>query len=86
MDIWHRLVAVNIHPADRVGRVVLGIAGIALALAVPTGWGWVGLYPLFTGLLGTSPLYLMLGIGVPARRGATKPPHPMPPITPKNDG
>ena len=49
--------------ADRVARVVLGIALIALVFVGPqTPWGWLGLIPLATGLMGTCPIYSVLGI------------------------
>ena len=48
---------------DRVVRVVLGIVLIALALTGQfTPWGWIGVVPLLTGLIGTCPLYSMLGV------------------------
>ena len=47
----------NIGTIDRVLRVVLGIALIALALGAFPGytsvWGWIGIIPLATGLFGT---------------------------------
>jgi hypothetical protein len=48
---------------DRVLRVLVGLALIAIVFVGPqTPWGWVGLVPLLTGLVGTCPLYTMLGI------------------------
>jgi hypothetical protein len=48
---------------DRVLRVLVGLALIAIAFVGPqTPWGWVGLVPLLTGLVGTCPLYTVLGI------------------------
>lgn len=48
---------------DRVIRVILGIVLIALAV---TGrwapWGWIGVVPLATGLVGYCALYQILGI------------------------
>ena len=53
----------NEHSADRVIRVVLGIAVLSLVWIGPqTPWGWVGLVPLVTGLVGSCPLYRLLGI------------------------
>ncbi|MHB1567356.1 MAG: YgaP family membrane protein [Acidiferrobacter sp.] len=49
--------------ADRVIRVILGIVLISLAV---TGrwapWGWIGVLPLATGLIGYCGLYQLLGI------------------------
>ena len=48
---------------DRVLRVSLGAVLIALVFVGPrTPWGWVGLVPLITGLVGLCPLYSLLGI------------------------
>lgn len=48
---------------DRVLRVIVGLALIAIVFVGPkTPWGWVGLVPLLTGLVGTCPLYSILGI------------------------
>jgi Protein of unknown function (DUF2892) len=52
----------NVGSADRVFRILLGIALIALVFVGPqTLWGWIGVVPLLTGLFGTYPLYSMLG-------------------------
>lgn len=48
---------------DRVLRVVAGLGILSLAFVGPqTPWGYVGLVPLATGLIGFCPLYAMLGI------------------------
>lgn len=48
---------------DRVLRVLVGVALIALAFAETVGWwGWLGVVPLVTGLAGFCPLYNLLGI------------------------
>lgn len=48
---------------DRVVRTLVGIALLSLAFVGPkTLWGYVGLVPLATGLLGWCPLYTLLGI------------------------
>jgi O-antigen ligase len=56
---------------DRGLRVVAGLALIALAATGTVGvWGWIGIVPLATGLMGWCPLYSVLGIntcGVKAR-------------------
>jgi hypothetical protein len=54
---------VNEGTVDRALRVVVGIAVISLVFVGPqTPWGWVGLVPLVTGLVGNCPLYSVLGI------------------------
>jgi hypothetical protein len=53
----------NEHPIERVVRVALGLGLITMALVGPkTPWGWLGVVPLATGLLGSCPLYSLLGI------------------------
>jgi hypothetical protein len=48
---------------DRVLRVIVGIGLLALVFVGPqTAWGWIGLVPLVTGLVGICPLYSILGI------------------------
>lgn len=48
---------------DRALRVVVGLAVLSLVFVGPqTAWGWVGLVPLATGLIGFCPLYAILGI------------------------
>lgn len=53
----------NEGKVDRTLRVVLGAALIALVFIGPqTAWGWLGVVPLVTGLLGNCPVYSLLGI------------------------
>jgi hypothetical protein len=48
---------------DRVVRVGAGIGLIGLHLAGVLGpWAWIGVVPLLTGLVGSCPLYSVLGI------------------------
>ena len=48
---------------DRFLRVTAGIVLIALVFVGPkTPWGWLGIVPLATGLLGSCPVYSILGI------------------------
>ena len=52
----------NEHPVERMLRVVLGLGVLSLAFVGPKSpWGYLGLIPLATGLLGTCPLYTLLG-------------------------
>ena len=53
----------NEHAVDRIIRVVAGLALLSLVWIGPqTAWGWVGLVPLVTGLVGSCPLYRLFGI------------------------
>lgn len=48
---------------DRALRVIAGLVLIALAATGTVGlWGWIGIVPLATGLLGWCPAYTLLGI------------------------
>ena len=48
---------------DRVLRVVVGAGVLSLAFVGPhTPWGYLGVIPLATGLIGWCPLYAVLGI------------------------
>ena len=53
----------NIGGIDKALRLGLGLLLIGLGLFGPLGWwGAIGLVPLATGLLGTCPLYGVLGV------------------------
>jgi hypothetical protein len=53
----------NIGNIERIIRIVGGLVLIALAATSTVGvWGWVGLVPLATGLVGWCPPYSLLGI------------------------
>ena len=52
----------NEGAVDRVLRVVVGAGVLSLAFVGPqTPWGYVGVIPLLTGLVGYCPLYAILG-------------------------
>ena len=53
----------NVNNIERVVRVVIGAAIVSLVFVGPKSpWGWLGLVPIATGLLGWCPPYAMLGI------------------------
>ena len=57
-----KLLPTNEHPIDRTLRVVLGIVLLSLVFVGPhTLWGLLGIVPLATGVLGSCPLYTLLG-------------------------
>ena len=48
---------------DRALRVIAGLALVGLADTGTIGaWGWIGIVPIATGLIGWCPAYTMLGI------------------------
>jgi hypothetical protein len=54
---------VNIHPAERTIRVVVGLVVSSMAFWGPTSyWFLLGLVPVLTGLIGWCPPYQLLGI------------------------
>jgi hypothetical protein len=53
----------NVGGIDRILRIVVGLALIAATLLdVLPVWGWIGVVPLATGLVGLCPAYLPFGI------------------------
>ena len=54
---------INEGSIDRALRVIVGIALIAMVFVGPqTIWGWVGIVPFLTGVIGICPLYSILGL------------------------
>lgn len=53
----------NVGGIDRILRIIVGAGLLSLVLVGPqTPWGWIGLVPLLTGLLGYCPAYTLLGL------------------------
>jgi hypothetical protein len=53
----------NLGTLDRALRVALGLVLIALAVAGTIGpWGYIGVVPILTALVGFCPAYRLLGI------------------------
>jgi len=53
----------NVGTVDRVLRAIVGAVLIALVFVGPqTPWGWIGVVPLLSALVGFCPLYRVLGI------------------------
>ncbi len=48
---------------DRALRIILGLILLSLVFVGPqTAWGWIGIVPLATGLIGFCPLYKIIGL------------------------
>ncbi len=48
---------------DRALRIILGLILLSLVFIGPqTAWGWIGVVPLATGLIGFCPLYKIIGL------------------------
>ena len=53
---------INEGSLDRVVRVVVGLVLMAMAATGKVGaWGWIGIVPLLTGLVGFCPGYKLFG-------------------------
>lgn len=57
----------NMGTIDRALRLVAGLGLLAWALGLlpgiaPSVWGWIGLVPLGTALVGNCPAYSILGV------------------------
>lgn len=53
----------NIGNIERAIRAIVGIGLISLVFIGPqTVWGWIGVVPLATAIIGWCPPYAMLGI------------------------
>lgn len=53
----------NVGTIDRVIRIIVGLALIAIVFVGPqTPWGWIGIIPLATALIGWCPLYSIIGM------------------------
>ena len=65
-----KLTPTNVHPIERIIRIVIGLALLSLVFVGPkTLWGLIGLVPLATGLMSSCPLYTLFGIST-CRTGA----------------
>ena len=53
----------NIGHTDRELRVTVGVTLMGLAgYGIVGAWGWIGIIPLVTGVLGNCPAYSLLGM------------------------
>jgi Protein of unknown function (DUF2892) len=67
-----KLLPRNEHTLERAARIAIGLFLLALVFVGPqTSWGLLGLIPLATGLLGSCPLYTVLGISTCSTRAKT---------------
>ena len=55
----------NVGGIDRILRIVVGLVLIGLALTGTVGWwGFIGIVPLGTALIGFCPVYPLLGLSI----------------------
>lgn len=58
-----KLFSVNEGLVDRAIRIIIGVALLALTFRGPGyAWGYIGILPLLTGLVGVCPTYKLFGI------------------------
>ncbi len=60
--------ACNVGGADRVLRIAVGLAILAVGAYFRSWWGLVGLAPLLTGLFRCCPAYIPLGWSTAAKK------------------
>jgi hypothetical protein len=65
-----KLLPRNEGTVDRAVRVLAGIAILSLAFIGPkSAWGYIGIVPIVTGLLGSCPAYTLFGLSTcPVRK------------------
>ena len=60
----------NVGGIDRILRAIVGLGLISLVFVGPqTPWGWLGLLPLATAVLGWCPPYAIFGISTCSAKG-----------------
>lgn len=61
----------NIGNIERAVRITVGAAILSLAFVGPaTPWGYLGIVPLLTGLVGWCPPYALLGLSTCGKTGS----------------
>ncbi len=59
----------NVGGIDRFARIAIGLILIALTLTGTIGvWGWLGVVPLVTGIIGWCPPYALFGFSTCAMK------------------
>lgn len=59
----------NVGGIDRILRIVLGLVLIGLTVTGTIGvWGWLGVVPLATGIIGWCPPYAIFGFSTCAMK------------------
>ena len=60
---------VNMGGIDRTLRIVVGLALIVMAVTGTIGvWGWIGVVPLLTAIVGYCPAYAPFGLSTCAKK------------------
>jgi len=58
----------NLGHTDRLLRMTVGLTLMGLAgYGIVGAWGWIGIIPLATGIIGNCPAYSLLGVNTAKR-------------------
>ncbi len=58
----------NVGGVDRILRIIFGLGLIAIVFVGPhTPWGWIGVIPLITALVGFCPAYRLISMNTSSR-------------------
>jgi len=58
----------NVGGIDRILRIVVGLGLISLVYVGPqTPWGWIGVIPLLSAIVGFCPAYRLIGMNTCSR-------------------
>jgi len=58
----------NVGGIDRVLRIIVGLGLISLVYVGPqTPWGWIGVIPLLSAIVGFCPAYRLIGLSTCSR-------------------
>lgn len=70
--MFEKILPRNEHNVDRVLRVLVGVGLLCITFVGPkTPWGFLGIIPLATGLLGSCPVYTVFGFSTcPVKKGS----------------
>jgi len=69
-----KILPLNEHGVERALRVVIGLVLLALVFVGPkTLWGLLGAVPLLTGLVGSCPIYTLLGFSTRSDKSSNTP-------------
>lgn len=64
------MLAKNVGGLDKIARILIGALLIIGAIMDYGAWMWIGIIPLATGLMGSCPLYSILGLNTcPMKKG-----------------
>ena len=64
-----KILPANDATIERILRVVIGLGVLSLVFVGPkSNWGLLGIIPLFTGAIGSCPIYTVLGFSTAGKK------------------